>query len=61
MMQKLYTLVKETNFSDRVLARMPARLAVLKVGGITWSDLGEPKRVLGSIQLAGLRPRWMEN
>jgi hypothetical protein len=60
-MNKLYALLKETNFSDRVLARMPTRLAVLKVGGITWSDLGEPKRVLGSIQLAGLRPRWMEN
>jgi len=61
MMKKLYALLKETNFSDRVLAMMPARLTVLKVSGITWSDLGEPKRVVGSIQLAGLRPRWMEN
>ena len=51
----------ETNFSDRVLALVPERLAVLKVTGIKWSDLGEPKRVLASIQLAGVRPPWMEN
>jgi mannose-1-phosphate guanylyltransferase len=61
MMKKLYALVGETNFSDRVLALVPERLAVLKVSGIKWSDLGEPNRVLTSIQLAGLRPSWMEN
>ena len=43
------------------LALVPERLAVLKVTGIQWSDLGEPNRVLASIQLAGLRPPWMEN
>jgi mannose-1-phosphate guanylyltransferase len=56
MMQKLYVLLGEINFSDRVLALVPAPLAVLKVTGIKWSDLGEPNRVLASIQLAGLRP-----
>jgi mannose-1-phosphate guanylyltransferase len=61
MMKKLYALLGETNFSDRVLALVPERLAVLKVTGIKWSDLGEPNRVLASIQLAGLRPPWMEN
>ena len=61
MMKKLYALRGETNFSDRVLALVPERLAVLKVTGIKWSDLGEPNRVLTSIQLAGLRPPWMEN
>jgi mannose-1-phosphate guanylyltransferase len=61
MMKKLYALLGETNFSDRVLALVPERLTVLKVSGIRWSDLGEPKRVLASIQTAGLRPPWMEN
>lgn len=61
MTKKLYALLGETNFSDRVLALVPERLAVLKVTGIKWSDLGEPNRVLTSIQLAGLRPPWMEN
>lgn len=61
VMKELYALLGETNFSDRVLALVPERLAVLKVTGIKWSDLGEPNRVLASIQLAGLRPPWMEN
>jgi hypothetical protein len=61
MIEKLYVLLGEINFSDRVLALVPDRLAVLKVTGIKWSDLGEPNRDLTSIQLAGLRPPWMEN
>jgi hypothetical protein len=60
-MGKVYGRLTETNFSDGVLALVPERLAVLKVTGIQWSDLGEPNRVLASIQLAGLRPPWMEN
>ncbi len=58
--RRLYSQPQETNFSDRVLAVVPERLAVLKVTGIKWSDLGEPKRVLTSIRTAGVRPRWVE-
>jgi mannose-1-phosphate guanylyltransferase len=57
-MKELYAPLEETNFSDRVLALVPERLTVLKVSGIKWNDLGAPKRVFASIQLAGLRPRW---
>jgi mannose-1-phosphate guanylyltransferase len=59
-MEELYALLGEINFSDRVLALVPERLAVLKVSGIKWNDLGEPKRVLASIQTSGARPLWME-
>jgi mannose-1-phosphate guanylyltransferase len=59
MMKELYALLEETNFSDRVLALVPERLTVLKVSGIKWNDLGEPKRVIASIQTAGARPLWM--
>jgi mannose-1-phosphate guanylyltransferase len=61
VMKELYALLEESNFSDRVLALVPERLALLKVSGIKWNDLGEPKRVLASIQMAGVRPRWTEN
>ena len=61
MLRKLYLQLGETNFSDRVLALVPERLTVLKVTGIKWNDLGEPKRVIASIQRAGARPVWMEN
>jgi mannose-1-phosphate guanylyltransferase len=60
MMKKLYARLGETNFSDRVLALVPERLAVLKVSGIKWSDLGAPKRVLASIETSGARPLWMK-
>ena len=42
MMKNLYAPEGETNFSDRVLALVPERLAVLRVRGVRWSDLGEP-------------------
>jgi hypothetical protein len=44
-----------------VLAQLPQRLAVLKVSGLRWSDLGEPKRVLASLDLAGIRPHWVDS
>ena len=56
----LYSRLAEVNFSHQVLAFNPERLAVLKVTGVHWSDLGEPKRVLASLDMAGVRPRWSE-
>ena len=58
---KLYRHLKETNFSHRVLALLPERFAVLKVAGIRWNDLGEPRRVLAALHLAGVRPHWLES
>lgn len=56
----LYERLAEVNFSHRVLALCPERLAVLKVAGVRWNDLGEPKRVLASLAMAGLRPDWVD-
>jgi hypothetical protein len=61
MMQELYALFGDINFSSRVLAAAPEKLAVLKVSGIKWNALGEPGRVLASVQTAGVRPRWAES
>ena len=58
---KLYAAVEEINFSHQVLALCPERLAVLKVTGVRWSDLGEPKRVMASLDMAGIRPHWLES
>ena len=57
----LYRRVSEVNFSHQVLALKPERLAVLKVTGVRWSDLGEPHRVMASLNMAGIRPRWSES
>ena len=56
----LYQRLEEVNFSRRVLALRPERLAVLKVTGVRWNDLGEPNRVMASLAMAGIRPHWVD-
>ena len=58
--EELYARLSEVDFSHQVLALKPERLAVLKVTGVRWNDLGEPKRVLASLDMAGVKPRWAE-
>ena len=58
--EQLYRDLQVVDFSHRVLALEPERLAVLKVSGVRWNDLGEPKRVLASLDMAGVRPQWIE-
>ena len=58
--ERLYNRLNDVNFSHQVLALKPERLAVLKVTGVRWNDLGEPKRVMASLDMAGVRPRWAE-
>jgi mannose-1-phosphate guanylyltransferase len=57
---KIYEQLAELNFSHQVLALRPERLAVLKVTGVRWNDLGEPKRVMASLDMAGVRPHWVD-
>jgi mannose-1-phosphate guanylyltransferase len=57
---KLYQHLTEVNFSHQVLAQRPDRLAVIRVSGVRWNDLGEPKRVLASLDMAGVRPHWVD-
>jgi mannose-1-phosphate guanylyltransferase len=57
----LYGRLEDINFSHRVLTLKPERLAVLKVSGVRWNDLGAPKRVMASLRMAGVRPQWAES
>lgn len=56
----VYAGIGEINFSREVLARNTARLAVLPVLGVRWSDWGEPGRVLGTLAHIGIRPAWAD-
>ena len=58
--ERLYDGLEEVNFSHQVLALKPERLAVLKVTGVRWNDLGEPKRVMALLAMAGVRPHWAD-
>ena len=55
--EELYARIPEVNFSQSVLAKRPGNLAVLPVGGLRWSDLGKPHRVLTTLADIGLQPR----
>jgi mannose-1-phosphate guanylyltransferase len=48
-MHEVYSKIPEVNFSHEVLARRPNDLAVMRVAGVEWSDLGEPTRVLSTL------------
>lgn len=58
-MRSVYAWINESNFSTEVLENCPQELYVMRVGNVTWSDLGEPQRVLGTLNGLGLMPDWM--
>ena len=60
LIERLYARLVEVNFSHQVLGLRPERLAVLKVIDVKWNDLGEPKRVMASLKVAGIRPNWAD-
>jgi len=47
----LYQQLRASNFSHEVLTVRSAQLAVIKVDGLLWSDLGEPQRVIAVASL----------
>jgi mannose-1-phosphate guanylyltransferase len=51
---ELYARIEQTNFSHQVLAVRPEDLAVMRVGDVGWSDLGEPNRVLSTLARIGM-------
>lgn len=52
---EVYSHVTDTNFSHEVLAARPQDLAVMRVGDVGWSDLGEPSRVLATLAHLGVQ------
>jgi mannose-1-phosphate guanylyltransferase len=52
---ELYSKIDDVNFSHEVLAARPQDLAVMRVGDVGWSDLGDPARVLSTLALIGVQ------
>ena len=59
-LRMLYSVSPSSNFSTDVLARNPRRLGVLKVSGVYWNDLGEPRRVFETLARTSARPAWLK-
>ena len=54
----LYRRLVPQSFADVVLASRPANLAVLPVEGVRWSDWGQPRRVIDTLDRLGIEPAW---
>jgi mannose-1-phosphate guanylyltransferase len=59
VIRAIYSWIDETNFSSEVLERSADRLMVMRVSGVSWSDLGEPQRVVSTLTTLGVRTEWM--
>ncbi|MBI2157574.1 MAG: hypothetical protein HYU26_11835, partial [Candidatus Rokubacteria bacterium] len=54
----LYRRLVPQSFAADVLASRPANLAVLPVEGVRWSDCGQPRRVIDTLDRLGIEPAW---
>jgi mannose-1-phosphate guanylyltransferase len=55
--RRLYEDIGPSNFSYEVLAKCPFNLAVLRVNGVEWDDLGDPRRLTKLLERRELRAR----
>jgi mannose-1-phosphate guanylyltransferase len=53
ILQTIYPHIPSADFSASVLAAFPAEFSVLPVKGVSWSDLGDPKRMVAAISNTG--------
>jgi mannose-1-phosphate guanylyltransferase len=60
VVRSIYSWIEETNFSSEVLEKSADRLLVQRVSDVTWSDLGEPQRVVGTLAELGIQTEWMQ-
>jgi mannose-1-phosphate guanylyltransferase len=56
--QETYAATGKADFSQAVLDRCPAALAVSRLPALTWCDWGTPERVLTSLRQLGIYPPW---
>jgi len=54
----LYEKLTPINFSHKVLQASAEDLIVLKVCNVDWSDLGEPSRLLTTLESIGIKSEW---
>jgi mannose-1-phosphate guanylyltransferase len=60
VVEQVYSGIKDYGFSDSVLSEFAKNLSVLPVSRLVWNDLGEPARVLATINQLGYRPKWLQ-
>jgi mannose-1-phosphate guanylyltransferase len=53
--------LEPVGFSEHVLSQAPSNLAVQLVDDVWWSDLGEPERLIDTLQTLRSRPTWLKS
>ncbi len=61
IVEDLFKRLPVVGFSEEVLSRCPANLAVEPVEDVRWNDLGEPDRVLHTLRTIGHEPQWVKS
>jgi len=56
---RAYAQARPANFSRDLLEPAHEGLSVRELGGVTWTDLGTPRRVVATLMRLGERPAWM--
>jgi hypothetical protein len=56
--RQAYALAPAANFSRSILEAYSQPLAVVKMRGVTWSDLGSPGRVAKTMARFGIAAPW---
>jgi len=57
----IYKRVPSMSFSHHVLSVETARLAVLRLNNVGWSDLGDPGRAVMAVRDSGCEPGWIQD
>ena len=55
ILRSIFSDLPSADFSSSVLAKFPQEFSVLPVTGVSWSDLGDPRRLLAAISNDGGR------
>ena len=58
LMRAIYSWLPESNFSSDILEKATENLMVKRVASVGWSDLGEPQRVIGTLNDLGIKTSW---
>jgi len=58
-LREAYRRIPTTNFSESILARHPEHLMMLAARGVSWSDWGDPDRILRTLHRFDRRPAWL--
>lgn len=58
LMRAIYSWLPDSNFSNDVLEKANEMLMVKRVSDVGWSDLGEPQRVIGTLNDLGIKTTW---